>query len=91
MFLPANNCFHHISFGRCERSIYGATLANFLHIILFGLGEHIVESIELMFTHLAMGFVSRVVVSIYENSRKHSESDLPDQCSFRHGLRYVKL
>ena len=40
-FLPIKNCFSDMSFGGCDRNIYGATPPKILHTILLGLCEYI--------------------------------------------------
>ena len=49
-FIPINNCFHHLSFGGCDRNIYGGTLAEMLHAVLLGLCDYISEGLEILFT-----------------------------------------
>ena len=89
-FLPISNCFHQLSFGGCNRNIYGATPAEVLHAVLLGLCDYIAEGMELTFTPGSMDLISHVVVGIYEDSRRQSERDLPDLGPFRHGLMSVK-
>ena len=89
-FLPINNCFHQLSFGGCDRNIYGATPAEVLHAVLLGLCDYIADGMELTFTPGSMDLISNVVVGIYEDSRRQSERDLPDLGPFRHGLMSVK-
>ena len=89
-FLPINNCFHNISFGGCDRNIYGATPAEILHAVLLGLCEYIAEGMEMIFTQSALDLISHVIVGIYEDSRRQSERDLPDIGPFRNGLMSVK-
>ena len=89
-FLPVDNCFSHISFGGCNRNIYGATPAEILHAVLLGLCEYISEAIDLIFTQTCMEMISQVVVGIYRDSKRQSERDLPDIGPFRSGLNSVK-
>ena len=89
-FLPINNCFHNISFGGCERNIYGATPAEILHAVLLGLCEYIAEGMEMIFTLSALDSISLFIVGIYEDSKRQSERDLPDIGPFRNGLMSVK-
>ena len=89
-FLPINNCFHNISFGGCERNIYGATPAEILHAVLLGLCEYIAEGMEMIFTLSALDSISLFIVGIYEDSKRQSESDLPAIGPFCNGLMSVK-
>ena len=89
-FLPISNCFHQLSFGGCNRNIYGATPAEVLHAVLLGLCDYIAEGMELTFTPGSMDLISHVVVGIYKDSRRQSERDLPDLGPLRHGLMSVK-
>ena len=89
-FLPIKNCFHNISFGGCNRNIYGATPAELLHAVLLGLCEYIVEGMDLLFTKSAIDLVSSVVIGIYNNSNRQSERDLSDLELFINGLMSVK-
>ena len=89
-FLPINNCFNHISFGGCNRNIYGATPAEILHAVLLGLCEYISEAIDLIFTPTCIEMISEVVIGIYKDSKRQSERDLPDIGPFKTGLNSVK-
>ena len=89
-FLPIKNCFHDLSFGGCNRNIYGATPAELLHAVLLGLCEYIAEGMDLLFTKSATDLVSSVVIGIYNDCRRQSERDLPDLGPFRNGIMSVK-
>ena len=89
-FLPINNCFHDISFGGCDRNVYGATPAELLHAVLLGLCEYIAEGMELLFTQGSLDLISAVVIGIHNDSRRQSERDMPDIGPFRNGLMSVK-
>ena len=89
-FLPINNCFHNISFGGCDRNIYGATPAEILHAVLLGLCEYIAEGMDMIFTQSALDSISYFIVGIFEDSKRQSERDLPDIGPFRNGLMSVK-
>ena len=70
--------FYNISFGGCERNVYGATPVEILHAVLLRLCEYIAEGTEMMFTTSGMDLISDVTVGIYEDSRRQIEHDLPD-------------
>ena len=61
-FLLINNCFTHLSFSVCPRSIYGGTPAEVLHAVLLGLYEYIAVGIELTLTASEIDMISYVVV-----------------------------
>ena len=88
-FLPIKNCFHGISFGGCERNVYGATPAEILHAVLLGLCEYIADAMELIFTDGSFDLISQTVVGIYNESRRQSERDLPDLGPFRQGIMSI--
>ena len=68
--LPIKNCFNGLSFGGYTRGIYGSTLAETLHTILFGFYDYIPEGVEFNFTGSEIDLLSHVVVSIYQDSRR---------------------
>ena len=89
-FIPINNCFHHLSFGGCDRNIYGGTPAEMLHAVLLGLCDYISEGLETLFTQSSLDLISHVVVGIYHNSRRQSERNLPSMGPFRNGIMSIK-
>ena len=89
-FLPIDNCFSHISFGGCNRNIYGGTPAEMLHAVLLGLCEYISEGIDLIFTPMCIEMISQVIVGIYRDSKRQSERDLPNIGPFKNGLNSIK-
>ena len=61
-----------------DRGIYGTTPAEIVHDVLLRLCEYIAEGIELTFTASATHSISHVVVSIYTDSQRQRERDMPD-------------
>ena len=68
--LLITNTFSQLSFGGCDRVIYGATHAEILHAVIMGLCEYISEAMELAFTASAMDLISHVVVGINQDHRR---------------------
>ena len=89
-FLPIDNCFHHLSFGGCNRNIYGATPAEMLHAFLLGLCDYIAEGMDMIFTQGSLDLISSIVAGICDGARRQSERDMPDIGAFRNGLVSVK-
>ena len=91
-FLDIHNAFSSISFGGCDRSIWGATPLEILHAVQLGLCEYVSESLEnVIFTAKPFEDVlSKTASEIAINSTRQSERDLPSLSPFRHGLVSVK-
>ena len=90
-FLPINNSFHHISFGGCERNIYGGTPAEILHAVELGLCEYIADSLTYYFSPKVIEIISTTIAGIVKISKRQSERDLPELGPFKQGLISVKL
>ena len=89
-FLHIKNAFSKLSFGGCERSIWGATPAEILHAVQLGLCEYIAEALDNCFTASALDTISRTLVGIISEGRRQSERDMPNLGPFRLGLMSVK-
>ncbi len=91
-FLNIRNTFSQISFGGCNRSIWGATPLEILHAVQLGLCEYLSESLE-NFIFTAKPFdkvISVTATAIAKNSIRQSERDLPLLSPFRNGLGSIK-
>lgn len=89
-FLPIRNCFNKLSFGACDRGIYGGTPAEILHAIELGLCEYCADAMDFFFTKGVMETITTVVSGIVCSSSRQSERDLPNLNPFRQGLMSVK-
>ena len=89
-FLKIKNAFSKLSFGGCERSIWGATPAEILHALQLGLCEYIAEALDNIFTASAMDVISRTLVGIISEGKRQSERDMPNLGPFKLGLMSVK-
>ena len=89
-FLHIRNAFSNLSFGGCERNIWGATPAEILHALQLGLCEYIAEAMDNIFTATAMDVISRTLVGIISEGRRQSERDMPNLGPFKLGLMSVK-
>ena len=89
-YLYIENAFSRLSFGGCNRGIYGATPAEILHAIQLGLCEYVAESLDVFFTNSVLDIISYTVVGIFHNSHRQSERNLPGLGPFRQGLMSVK-
>ena len=72
-FFSMNNCFTQMSFGDCERSIYGGTPAEILHAVLLGLCDYIAEGIKLTFTESSISEISTTTAGTCKDSLRQSE------------------
>lgn len=89
-FLPIKNCFNELSFGACDRGIYGATPAEILHAIQLGLCEYCADAMDFFFTKSSMDIISHATCSIVSSGSRQSLRDLPDINPFKKGLMSVK-
>ena len=64
--LLITNAFSQLSFGGCDRELYGATPAEILYTVLLSLWEYIAKGMALTFTAFAMDLISHVVL-VYIN------------------------
>ena len=88
-FLNIKNCFSELSFGGCERGIYGGTPAEILHALQLGMCVYVAESLEKLFTKSSLDLISNTVIGIVEQAHRQSDRDIPDIRPFRQGLMSV--
>ena len=89
-FFQLRNCFSELSFGGCNRNIYGGSPAEILHAVLLGLCVYIAESINLTFTDKGIFEMSTTTAGICNDCRRQSERDIPCLAHFTKGLNKVK-
>ena len=87
-FLGISNAFCHLSFGGCDRGIWGATPVEILHAVQLGLCEYLCESFEhFIFPNSAFNdIMSKTASGIAVDSQRQSERDMPSLSPFRYGL-----
>ena len=85
-FYFIDNFFNELSFGQCERGIYGNTPVEMLHSVLLGICDYIGDCIDMIFNDSTMDILSNTIIGIYNASKHQSERSLPSLHPFRDGL-----